>query len=203
MPWKITADYFENCNCDVICPCIATPDLRADYERCHAPMISRIVEGTFDGVRLDGLAFVILIDAPQVMSQGNWRVGYYLDERATGEQREALEAIVTGRAGGPPSFIASMRGEHLGVKWVPIEFEGEGKRWKANVPGLLDFEVEGVVTAESGEPVTVDNVAHPMAVNSRLPVGKSVKGVMSDPGFGLVYDNTGRNGHFNRYSWAA
>ena len=116
MSWRITADYFENCNCNVICPCISTPDLHADYERCHAPMISRIVKGEFDGVQLDGLSFVILIDAPQVMSQGDWRVGYYLDERATGEQRAPLEAIVTGEAGGPPSFIASMRGEHLGVK---------------------------------------------------------------------------------------
>jgi hypothetical protein len=201
--WKITAEYFENCNCNVICPCIATPDLHADYERCHAPMISRIVEGKSDGVRLDGLSFVILIDAPQVMSEGGWRVGYYLDERATAEQRGPLEQIVTGEAGGPPSFIASMRGDHLGVKWVPIEFAGEGNHWEARVPGLLDFEVEGVVTTDGGKPVTVDNIGHPMAVDSYLPVAKSVRGVMSDSEFGLVYDNTARNGHFNRYSWAA
>jgi hypothetical protein len=201
MSWRITADYFENCNCNVICPCIATPDLHADYERCHAPLISRIVEGEVDGVRLDGLAFVILIDAPQVMSSGGWRVGYYLDERATEEQRGPLEAIVTGEAGGPPSFIASLRGEHLGVKWVPIQFAGEGNHWQASVPGLLDFEVEGVVTTESGQPVTVDNVGHPMG--SRLPIGRSVKGVMRDADFAFDYDNTGQNGHFNRYSWAA
>jgi hypothetical protein len=203
MPWKITADYFENCNCHVICPCIASKDSRAENDRCHGPLISKIVEGEFDGVRLDGLAFVILIDAPQVMYSGNWRVGYYLDERATEEQRGPLEALVTGEAGGPPSFIASMRSEHLGVKWVPIEFEGEGNHWQARIPGLLEFEVEGIVTTEGGKPVTVDNVSHPMAVNSRLPVGKSVRGVMSDSDFGLLYDNTGRNGHFNRYSWAA
>jgi hypothetical protein len=201
MPWKITADYFENCNCDVICPCIATLDLRADNERCHAPLISRIVEGEYEGVRLDGLSFVILIDAPQVMSSGNWRVGYYIDERADQAQRPALEAIVTGEAGGPPAFIASLRGEHLGVKYVPIRFEGEGNHWRAEVPGLLEFEVEGVVTTDGGDPVMVENVGHPMG--SRLPIGKSVKGVMSDSDFGLVYDNTGKNGHFNRYSWAA
>jgi hypothetical protein len=203
MPWKITADYFENCNCNVVCPCIATPDSRAEFERCVVPLVSRIVEGELDGVRLDGLAFVILVDSPQVMSEGNWRVGYYLDERAMGEQRPALEAIVTGEAGGPPAFIASIRGEHLGVKWVPIEFEGEGRRWKARVPGLLDFDVEGVVTTEGGETVTLDNISHPMAVNSRLPLARSSKGVMSDSDFGLVFDNTGRNAHYNRYSWAA
>ena len=201
MPWKITADYFENCNCNVICPCIATADLRADYERCHAPMISRITEGEFDGVRLDGLSFVILIDAPQVMSSGNWRVGYYLDEGASEAQRGPLEAIVTGEAGGPPAFIASLRSEHLGVRWVPIAFEGEKNRWRASVPDLLEFEVEGVVIGDGDQPVTVDNVQHPMG--TRLPVGRSIKGEMSDTGFGLVYDNTGKNGHFNRYSWAA
>ncbi len=201
MPWKLTADYFENCNCNVICPCIATPDLRADNEICHAPMISRIVEGEYDGVKLDGLSFVILIEAPQVMTEGNWRVGFYIDEQADDAQREALETIVTGKAGGPPAFIASLTGENLGVKYVPIHFEGAGNHWEASVPGLLDFEVEGVVTTEGGQPVTVDNVGHPMG--SRLPIGKSVKGVMSDPDFGFVYENTGKNGHFNRYSWAA
>lgn len=201
MPWKLTADYFENCNCNVICPCIATVDLRADYEVCHAPLISRIVEGEYDGVPLEGLAFVILIEAPQVMASGDWRVGYYVDERADDAQRQALTAIVTGEAGGPPAFIASLRGENVGVKYVPIHFEGEGNRWRAEVPGLLEFEVEAVVTAEDGRPVTVDNVGHPMG--SRLPIGRSVKGVMSDPDFGFVYDNTGQNGHFNRYSWAA
>ena len=30
MAWKITAEYFENCNCNVICPCIATTNLQAD-----------------------------------------------------------------------------------------------------------------------------------------------------------------------------
>jgi hypothetical protein len=201
MPWQLTADYFESCNCNVVCPCIATPDLRADYEVCHAPMISRIVEGDFDGVKLDGLSFVILIEAPQVMSEGNWRVGFYIDERADDDQRAALEKIVTGEAGGPPAFIASLTGRNVGVKYVPIEFAGEGNRWRASVPGLLDFEVEGVVTTEGGEAVAVDNVGHPMG--SRLPVGKSIRGVMSDDDFGFVYENTGTNGHFNRYSWAA
>ena len=201
MSWKLTADYFENCNCSVICPCIATPDLHAENEICHAPLISRIVAGEYEGVKLDGLAFVILIESAQVMSQGNWRVGFYVDERADDDQRAALEAIVTGQAGGPPAFIASLTGENLGVKYVPIHFEGEGTHWKAEVPGLLDFEVEAVVTTEGGEPVAVDNIGHPMG--SRLPVAKSIRGVMSDSDFGFVYENTGRNGHFNRYSWAA
>ena len=201
MAWKLTADYFENCSCNVICPCIATPDLHADFEICQAPMISRIAEGEYDGVRLDGLSFVVLIQSQQVMSSGNWRVGFYIDERADEAQRAALEAIVTGKAGGPPEFIASLTGENLGVKYVPIHFEGEGNHWRAEVPGLLEVEVEGVVTTEGGQPVTVDNVGHPMG--SRLPIGKSVKGVVNDPDFGFDYDNTGQNGHFSRYSWAA
>ncbi|MFL5625724.1 MAG: DUF1326 domain-containing protein, partial [Ktedonobacteraceae bacterium] len=24
--WQITGDYFENCNCDVVCPCLFSPN---------------------------------------------------------------------------------------------------------------------------------------------------------------------------------
>ena len=74
MAWHINGDYFENCNCDLICPCpsyaLQGP---ADNERCFLPLFVHIEDGENDGVRLDGLNFVIVIDAPQVMAEGDWR----------------------------------------------------------------------------------------------------------------------------------
>ena len=43
MSWEITGEYFENCNCDILCPCI-TSSLQgpADNERCQVPLIIHI-----------------------------------------------------------------------------------------------------------------------------------------------------------------
>ena len=37
--WQLTGDYFENCNCNVVCPCLASP---------AAPLTSRPSQGVCD-----------------------------------------------------------------------------------------------------------------------------------------------------------
>ena len=197
MAWRIESDYFENCNCEVLCPCITSHDQHGDYERCYVPLICHIVDGHYEDVRLDDLSFVILADTPGIMSLGNWSVAYYLDERADERQRQALEAIVTGRAGGVPERLATLVGTHLGVKYVPIEFAGGGERWSVRIPDILDVEIEGVHLRRQAEVVCIDNVNHSMG--SRLAVAKALRGRFSD--HGLAWDNTGKNGHYARFVW--
>ena len=36
MAWRIESRYFENCSCEVVCPCTASLALGADYDRCRA-----------------------------------------------------------------------------------------------------------------------------------------------------------------------
>ena len=46
--------------------------------RCWPIMSS---PGEVDGVDVSGLSFALFLDTPPVMSEGDWRVGVYLDER--------------------------------------------------------------------------------------------------------------------------
>ena len=131
MSWQIEAEYLENCNCEILCPCVTSPVMKGSYDRCLVPLVVRIARGQKDGVSLDGLGFVWLVDAPGTMSEGGWRVGIYLDEQATPEQAAALEEIVTGRAGGVPGIIGSLTGELVGIKHVPFEFTPGGNVWSA------------------------------------------------------------------------
>ncbi len=202
MAWSISGDYFENCNCEILCPCITSyMQAPADGERCVVPIICRIDDGQFEGVRLDGLAFAIVADSPAVMAEGNWRVALYIDERADEGQRVALLAILSGDHGGVPGMLAGLIGEHLGVRFVPFTYEAMGHRRHAVIPGIMDVEVETITAPDNGEPVTITGVRHPMG--SDLPVAKSLKGVFNDPEFGLVFDNTGKNGHVRAFAWAA
>jgi hypothetical protein len=201
MSWEITGEYFENCNCDILCPCI-TSSLQgpADNERCQVPLIIHIERGSRDGVSLDGLNFILVADTPQVMSEGNWRVAVYIDERADATQREALGAILSGTEGGPPEMLGSLIGEQLGVKFVPIDYESSETHYRVGVPGIMEFEVEGI-RAPNSPVMEIVNVFHPMGTS--LPIAQSVKGWYDDPDYGLSFDNTGKNAHYRDFAWSA
>jgi hypothetical protein len=202
MAWHLSGEYFENCNCDILCPCV-TSSLQgpADNERCRVPLICHIDEGERDGVSLDGLTFVLVLDTPQVMGEGGWRVATYIDEKADESQREALGAILSGAEGGAPAMLGPLVGENLGVKYVPMTYDSSDGHKRFEVPGIMEFEVEGVYAPESTAVMEVTNVFHPMGSN--LPIAKSLKGRYDDPDYGLSFDNTGKNGHFREFAWQA
>jgi hypothetical protein len=132
------------------------------------------------------------------MGEGGWRVAVYLDERANEEQQAALGEILSGAAGGPPEMLASLIGEQLGVRVVPINYTSEDGRKRVEVPGIMDFEIEPVRHPETGEVQEITNTIHPMGAN--LPIARSVRGHFDD--FGLSFDNTGKNGHYREFAWA-
>ena len=81
--WQISGEYMESCNCDYLCPCIFTnPQAGATYDQCTSLQIYRIAKGSFDGVKLDGLAFALIIRSGKVMSDGNWVFAGIVDAKA-------------------------------------------------------------------------------------------------------------------------
>ena len=101
MAWKIEGQYFENCSCDVPCPCTVSLDLGADRDRCNAFLVFQVESGEVDGVDVSGLTVAAMVDTPKVMSEGNWRLGVLIDDRASDEQAEKLGAVFGGQLGGP------------------------------------------------------------------------------------------------------
>jgi hypothetical protein len=132
--WHLSGDYFENCSCSVVCPCLvskAAPLTSQPTEGvCNVPLIFHIDSGRYGDIALDGLNVALAIYTPGPMADGNWSVAAYIDERADDKQTEALGVIFTGAAGGPMAAFAPLIGKNLGVKKVPITFRIEGKmRW--------------------------------------------------------------------------
>src|SRR6185312_11511966 len=103
--WQLSGDYFENCNCDVVCPCLvssAAPlTARPTQGECHVALVFHINSGSYGQVKLDGLNVVVVASTPGAMADGNWTAGAYVDERASDEQTAALGAIFSGAEGGP------------------------------------------------------------------------------------------------------
>jgi hypothetical protein len=102
-PWRVGGLYFEACNCEAICPCRQLGGRkggRSTYGVCDFALGWSIDAGQAAGIDLSGLQ-VVLAGSYSDDEQGSpWRVALYLDERAEARQREALEAIFLGRAGG-------------------------------------------------------------------------------------------------------
>lgn len=147
--WKVDGEYFENCNCDILCPCITTNlQGKPTQGHCDVVLAYHIATGKYDGVKLDGLNAVMAATSPGAMALGNWKVAVYLDRKGTPEQRKALEAIFTGAAGGPMAAFSPLIGEILGANVVPITYESSGTKRRVVVDGIMDLSVEGILGAE-------------------------------------------------------
>jgi hypothetical protein len=198
--WSISGDYFENCNCDVVCPCEVSPQgmmrARPTQGHCDVFLAFHIDRGSYGDIDLSGLNFVVALHAPGPMLEGNWTVAAYLDERASPQQQEALGAILSGQAGGPFAAMAGLIGQNLGVKVVPINFQKEDRRRSVVIPGILDSTIEAVPGARRGEEVVKRN-AHPMFPETVQAYG--VKTTYTDHGF--TWDNTGKCADYASFSW--
>ena len=104
--WHVSGDWFDVCNCTVPCPCTFA---QAPTEgECEGILAWHIREGTYGDVRLDDLNVVGLGTFEGNVWAGDTKVtvGMYMDERAANGQREALQMIFGGEAGGWPGAIA-------------------------------------------------------------------------------------------------
>src|ERR687883_453009 len=120
MAWNIEGTYFETCSCEVVCPCTVSLALGADYDRCCVTLVFNITDGEVEGTDVGGLKVAAIAESPKVMTEGNWKLGVFIDENASDEQAEKLTGVFTGQLGGPMEALAPLVGEMLGVERVPI-----------------------------------------------------------------------------------
>jgi hypothetical protein len=117
MSWRIRGSYFESCNCDPICPCRkidGTPGGRSTHGECLGVLSWMIEEGNADGVELSGLPVAMATRYSDDEEGSPWSWILYLEAGAPDDQRNALEAIYTGRLGGDPET-------HFPWAWKPSE----------------------------------------------------------------------------------
>ena len=199
MAWKLEGTYFETCSCDVVCPCTASLALGATLDRCNVTLVFHVTDGDVDGTDVSGLTVAAIADTPKVMSEGNWRLGVFIDAAATDAQADKLGAVFGGQVGGPMEALGPLVGENLGVERAPIEVREEGLRHSVKIGDTIDFEIEDVVPfgVESGEPARLVGIFHP--AGSELTVSKATRSSIN--AFGIEYE--GRAGFStSSFSWA-
>jgi hypothetical protein len=200
MSWSLKGSYVETCSCDLICPCNASFDHGATYDFCRVTLVFAIREGTIEGTDVSGLNVAAIADTPKVMTDGNWKLGVFVDERASDEQMEKLVAVFAGQKGGPMEALAPLIGEMLGVERAAIEVIDDGLRHSVRVGDVIDFEIEDIVPfgVETGRPVRFDGMFHPVASN--LTIAEATRSKID--AFGIQYE--GKTGlSTSEFAWAA
>jgi hypothetical protein len=200
MSWKLEGSYFETCSCDVVCPCTASLALGATRDRCRVTLVFNVKDGEVEGVDVSGLTVAAVADTPKVMTDGNWRLGVFIDSAASDEQAEKLGGVFSGALGGPMEALGPLIGENLGIERAPIDVREDGLRHSIKIGDAVDFEIEDVVPfgVESGEPARLVGIFHP--AGSELTVAHATRSTID--AFGIDYEGKAA---FSRseFSWTA
>src|ERR1051326_3694989 len=110
MAWNLKGSYVETCSCELMCPCNLSFDHGATYDYCRVTLVFDIREGEIDGTDVGGLRVAAVADTPKVMTEGNWRLGVFVDSRASDEQADKLVGVFSGQLGGPMGGLGPLGG---------------------------------------------------------------------------------------------
>jgi hypothetical protein len=160
--WHVAGDWFDVCRCRVPCGC--TFAQAPDEGQCDGILAWHVREGNYGDVRLDDLNIVAVGSFEGNIWTGeakNSAMGFFIDESADEQQREALQTIWSGDAGGWPAGFAELIEEVRGIEYAPIEFEiaEDLASWRVEVPGKARGRAEALTgpTAPEGARVQVHN----------------------------------------------
>ena len=191
MAWSLKGSYVETCSCELMCPCNLSMDHGATYDFCRVALAFNIIEGEIEGTDVGGLKVVAIGDTPKVMTEGNWKLGVFVDEQARDEQADKL---------GPMGALAPLIGEMRGVERARIDMDDDGVLHSVRVGDAIDFQIEDIVPfgKEPPEPVKFDGMFHP--VGSDLTMAEARRS--SIDAFGIQFE--GKTGlSKSEFSWAA
>ena len=94
MSWSLEGDYAENCNCDIMCPCLYLQTPTEGF--CEAMLVWDIKKGHLNDVTLDGLKVSIWLHAPgPQLTEGGFKIALYIDENASDEQAAGSNDTMT------------------------------------------------------------------------------------------------------------
>ncbi len=163
--WWMKGDWFDVCSCNIACPCKFAQ--APTNNKCEGVAAWHIREGQYDDVRMDGLNVVGVIQfegnawTAETVETGIVHAGLFLDERADEQQREALQLVFSGQAGGWMAEFAKLFGEVRGIEFVPITFEvaDDLAHWRAEIPNKVTALAEALSgpTTPPGKRVELHN----------------------------------------------
>lgn len=170
MTWSVSGNYLAGCSCAMICGCAvdAKPHDPQGREECVGCIGFHVAEGHLDEVDLSGV-----------------------DDGAGDQRTEALERIVSGRAGGAFGELPQFFGEFLGLERVGVSLS-DGEKPRLSIDGKTQLEFEPLRGPDGG-PTTMKNAMFGFAPEFTLGTtsgSSQAFGLSFEPSYGEVSDYT-------------
>jgi len=202
--WGIEGDWFDTCKCAIPCPCyFAQPPTSGD---CNGVLAWHIRAGNYGRISLGGMN-ILAVGAFEgnIWEGAKATMGMFIDERADAPQREALQMIFGGRAGGWPGVFAKFIGEVRGIEYARIEFDvaNDLASWRAEIPGSVLASAEALTgpTTLPGQRVQVHNPpGSEVGPGGIATQGKATADRVE--AFGFKWERTGRSSKHIGFNWS-
>jgi hypothetical protein len=206
--WRIVGDFLDFCKCRVPCPCtFGQPPTEGD---CDGIIAYRIRQGNYGDVDLSGLNLVGVAHFEGNIWDKGTRIdlGMIVDERADERQREALQTIFGGQAGGWPQMFAEGVVENmLGLEFAPIELEiaDDLSSWRLSVPGKAEGSTELLTgpTSRPGERLAVLNPPGSEVGPGQGPATYGIASTDKANAFGYSWERSGRSSKHIPFEWSS
>ena len=200
MAWHIKGTYYENCSCTATCPCTwSSMAQRATNDYCCAVLAFKISDGNINGTVMGGVTFVIIIETPPLMSDGNWKLGVVVDEACSDDQMAALGTILSGEIGGPAEMLKDLIGENLGMERHPIAISQNGNDFDVQIGESSTFSASLALNPFTERPAKLVGMAHPAGDELTIAnVNESSISLM-----GISFGGKNLSGYQTEFSWAA
>ena len=205
--WNLSGDWFDVCKCKIPCPCAfaQTPT----YGDCDGVLAYHIKSGQYGNISLDGLNVVVLADFQGNIWAGNTKanIAVFFDESANDEQREALNMIFSGKAGGFMAEFAKLIGEVRGIEYAPVKIEvaNDLSEWSAEIPGKVIAKGEaltGPMTPPGKRVQTVNLPGSEVGPGTVATWGRAVVDEVNAPEVRYEWKRTGRSSKHIQFNWS-
>jgi hypothetical protein len=203
--WKVSGDWFDVCKCNI--PCLCTFAQSPSYDDCEGVLAYHIRSGHYDNTSLDGLNVLGVSYFKGNVWAGETKVtvGLFFDERADQQQRDALQMIFSGKAGGFMAKFAKLIGDMRGIDYASIRFElaDDLSYWSAEIPGKIVAKAEalaGPMTPTGKRVQTLNPPGSEVGPGTVATWGKAVADEVDAMGF--KWERKGRSSKHIPFDWS-
>lgn len=148
-PYRIKAESVESCSCRHGCNCQFEGIPNEGI--CEFIIGYDIKDGSVGNVSLNGVKAVVVAKYPNAIHEGNGHVVLYVDDKASGQQVDALVSVLSGKLGGMPwEALAGTIGKFEGPIRSPITITTAAERSTVNIPGEVEVQFTPLKDVVSG-----------------------------------------------------
>jgi hypothetical protein len=196
--WHLKGRVLVACNCDWGCPC--NFNARPTTGKCEGGWTWHVDDGSYGGVKLNGLNFSVYANWPGAIHEGNGEAVILIDRRADPQQRVAIQALVGGKVGGPWGTLGWTWPKVHGPYDVEYHLEFDGMHTRLTCGDYLTIECAPIRNPVNGSE-SFPGVTLPQGIVFKQgELGSTTRFHLSK---GVAYDHSGRYMALAPFEYAA